>query len=87
LCAVLRQRAPNVKIIIGGAGLETLENSLFKFPDRLKKLKLIDDYITGDAETALVEYVRGNYTYPGINSTSWQPNQFFVQMPATDFSY
>jgi radical SAM superfamily enzyme YgiQ (UPF0313 family) len=86
LCAVLRQQAPGVKIIIGGPGLETLENSLFKFPDRLKKLGLIDDYITGDAETALVEYVRGNYSYPGINSTNWQPNKFFDQLPSPDFS-
>jgi len=86
LCAVLRQQAPEVKIVIGGPGLETLENSLFKFPDRLKKLKLIDDYITGDAETALVEYVRGNYSYPGINSTNWQPNKFFDQLPGPDFS-
>ena len=52
LCAVLRQQAPGVKIVIGGSGLETLENSLFKFPDRLKKLGLIDDYITGDSETS-----------------------------------
>lgn len=86
LCGVLRQRAPNVKIIIGGPGLETLENSLFKFPERLKKLGLINDYITGDAETSLVEYVRGNYNYPGINSTSWQPNKFFDQLPISDFS-
>jgi radical SAM superfamily enzyme YgiQ (UPF0313 family) len=86
LCAVLRQQAPGVKIVIGGSGLETLENSLFKFPDRLKKLGLIDDYITGDSETALVEYVRGNYLYPGINSTNWQPNKFFDQLPSPDFS-
>jgi radical SAM superfamily enzyme YgiQ (UPF0313 family) len=86
LCAVLRQQAPTVKIVIGGSGLETLENSLFKFPDRLKKLGLIDDYITGDGETSLVEYVRGNYDYPGINSTNWQPNKFFDQLPSPDFS-
>jgi len=86
LCAVLRQHAPGVKIVIGGSGLETLENSLFKFPDRLKKLGLIDDYITGDSETSLVEYVQGNYSYPGINSTSWQPNKFFDQLPGPNFS-
>lgn len=86
LCAVLRQRASNVKIIIGGPGLETLENSLFKFPDRLKNLGLIDDYITGDAEASLIEYVRGNYSYPGINSPNWQPNKFFDQLPDPDFA-
>jgi len=86
LCAVLRQRAPDIKIVIGGPGLETLENSLFKFPDRVKKLGLIDDYITGDSETALVEYVRGNLSYPGINSYSWQPNADFNKLPIPDYS-
>lgn len=86
LCAVLRQRAPAVKIVIGGPGLETLENSLFKFPDRIKRLGLIDDYITGDAETSLVEYVRGNMSYPGINTTGWQPNTEFDKLPIPDFS-
>ena len=86
LCAVLKHRAPTIKIIIGGPGLETLENSLFKFPDRLKKLGLIDDYITGDGETSLVEYVRGNSNYPGINTTSWQPNAEFDKLPIPDFS-
>lgn len=85
-CAMLRQRAPGVKIIIGGPGLETLQNSLFKYPDRLKRLNLIDDYITGDAETSLVEYVKGNLNYPGINSSSWQPNSNFDKLPIPDYS-
>jgi hypothetical protein len=86
LCAMLRQRAPDVKIVIGGPGLQTLENSLFKFPDRVKKLGLIDDYITGDGETSLVEYVRGNMSYPGINSYAWQPNTEFNKLPTPDYS-
>lgn len=86
LCAVLRQRAPNVKIVIGGPGLQTLEHSLFKFPDRIQRLGLIDDYITGDAETSLVEYVKGNRSYPGINSWSWVPNAEFDKLPMPDYS-
>jgi radical SAM superfamily enzyme YgiQ (UPF0313 family) len=86
LCAVLRQQAPDIKIVIGGPGLQTLENSLFKFPDRVKKLGLIDDYITGDGETSLVEYVRGNLSYPGINSYAWQPNLNFNNLAMPDYS-
>jgi radical SAM superfamily enzyme YgiQ (UPF0313 family) len=86
LCAVLRQRAPNTKIVIGGPGLQTLDNSLFKFPDRVKKLGLIDDYITGDGETSLVEYVQGNLSYPGINSYTWQPNSNFNDLATPDYS-
>lgn len=86
LCAVLRQKAPGRKIIIGGPGLETLQGSVFKYPDRLKRMGLIDDYITGDAEASLVEYVNGNLDFPGINNTSWQPNPNFQQLPIPDFS-
>lgn len=86
LCAMLRHKNPNCKIIIGGPGLETLENNFFKYPDRLKRLGLIDDYITGDAETSFVEYVKGNEDFPGINSTNWQPNVNFDQFPAPDYS-
>jgi radical SAM superfamily enzyme YgiQ (UPF0313 family) len=86
LCAMLRQRAPDIKIVIGGPGLQTLENSLFKFPDRVKKLGLIDDYITGDSEISLVEYVRGNLSYPGINSYTWQPNLNFSNLAMPDYS-
>jgi len=86
LCAVLRQTAPDVKIVVGGPGLETLENSLFKYPERLKKLGLIDDYITGDGELSLVQYALGNTNYPGINSTNWIPNTNFKNSPRPDFS-
>lgn len=86
LCAMLRQKNPDFSIIIGGPGLETLKNTFFKYPDRLKKLGLIDDYITGDAETSLVEYVNGNRDFPGINSTSWQPNKNFDLLPAPDYT-
>jgi radical SAM superfamily enzyme YgiQ (UPF0313 family) len=86
LCAALKQKSPDTKIVIGGPGLETLENSLFKFPDRVKKLGLIDDYITGDADTSLVEYVRGNLSHPGINSWAWKPNDNFNSLPPPDYS-
>ena len=86
LCAVLRQKAPDVQIVIGGPGLQTLENSLLKFPDRVKRLGLIDDYITGDGEVSLVEYIKGNLDYPGINTPIWEPIKTFDQLPMPDYS-
>lgn len=85
LCARLRHYAPNVRIVIGGPGLQTLENSLIKYPDRLKNLGLIDDYITGDAETSLVNYVLG-VDSPGVNSIDWVPNKDLNDSPIPDFS-
>jgi radical SAM superfamily enzyme YgiQ (UPF0313 family) len=86
LCAMLKQHMPDCHIVIGGPGLETLANSLFKYPDRLRQMGLIDGYITGDAELSLVEYVKKNFSYPGINSTQWQPNANFDEMPMPDYS-
>lgn len=86
LCAFLKQKYPDVKIIIGGPGLETLENSFFKYPDRLKRLKLIDDYIVGDAQHALVEYVKNNLNVAGINSNQWDPDPEFNDHPMPDYS-
>lgn len=86
LCAVLRQKCPQATIVIGGPGLETLENNIFKFPDRLKQLGLIDDYIVGDAETSLVKYVQGSKDWHGVNNTDWRPNANFDQLPIPDYS-
>lgn len=74
LCAAIKQRNPDVKIVIGGPGLQVLSGAMtFNFPDHLKRRNLIDDYIIGDAEESFVEYVKGNLNYPGINSNTWKP--------------
>lgn len=86
LCAMFKHRTPNVEIIIGGPGLQTLENTLFKFPDRLRRLGFIDGFITGDAENSLVEYIRGNKDYPGINSFDWRPVENFEQSPVLNYT-
>jgi radical SAM superfamily enzyme YgiQ (UPF0313 family) len=86
LCAMFRHRTPDVELIIGGPGLQTLENTLFKFPDRVKRLGLIDGFITGDDEQSLVEYVRGNKDFPGINSFDWRPVENFEQSAIPNYA-
>ena len=86
LSALLKQQYPKVKIVIGGPGLSTLENGSTKFPDRLKSLGYIDDYITGDAEQSLVEYVKGNKNFPGINSHQWSSLKDINNQPYPDYS-
>jgi len=87
LCAALRQKSPDTKIIIGGPGLQLLSGMIdFSFPAKLKKKGLIDDYISGDGEISLVEYVKGNLNYPGINSSQWQPVDDLNSLPMPDYS-
>lgn len=54
---------PDIKIVIGGGGIATD----FSFPEKLKKDGIIDAYIRGEGEHALVELLKGNVVYPGIN--------------------
>jgi radical SAM superfamily enzyme YgiQ (UPF0313 family) len=66
---------PEIQIIIGGAGafgsgLVTNEKT---YTTTLKNQKLIDYYISGDGDIALVELIKGNVDYPGINTLSWKP--------------
>jgi radical SAM superfamily enzyme YgiQ (UPF0313 family) len=87
LCLVLRQLCPEIKIVIGGPGIKHLVadyNSTFR--TSIKKLKLIDDWIAGDGDQALVEYVKGNHAYPGINSDSWQRIADLDSLPYPDWT-
>jgi hypothetical protein len=87
LCASIRQRNPSIKIVIGGPGLQVQSGAmLFDYPTKLKRLGLIDDFISGDGENSIVEYVKGNYDYPGINSANWAPVNNLNDLPIPDYS-
>lgn len=63
LAIAIKKRNPNIKIVIGGGGIATD----FTFPETLYKQKIIDAFIRGEGEHALVELLNGNIRYPGIN--------------------
>jgi hypothetical protein len=82
LCVALRQQASHVKIVLGGPGLQLLSGAMdFGYAATLKRKKLIDDFISGDGEISIVEYVQGNMDYPGINSSNWQPVDNINNLP------
>lgn len=85
LCSVLRTMAPDVKIVIGGPGLQTLEEKNVVYPERLKQINLIDDYIVGDADFTFVEYVK-NQNMSGANTLEWKPVEEFDTLPMPDYS-
>lgn len=62
----------NIKIILGGQGIAsgTLHSSL-SFAENLLEHKLIDFYIKSEGEQSLVELLKGNLNYPGINSSTF----------------
>lgn len=73
LCHSLKHKSPDTRIVIGGAGIRNFvgENNL-DFCYDLKKQKLIDDFVVGDADETFVDFIRGNKNLPGINTIEWK---------------
>lgn len=87
LCLILRQLCPHAKIVIGGPGIKyNVANSIDKFRNNIRDKGLVDDWIAGDGDQSLVEYINGNYTYPGINSDVWIPTSDLDSLPYPDWS-
>lgn len=68
----LKDVKPDIQIIIGGSGIKKfIADNNNSYCEDLKQLGLIDHYIMGDGELALVEYLRGNLSYNGIDTNTW----------------
>lgn len=87
LCYHLKTISPDLKILIGGSGIKSfIAESTINFAEMLKSKGYIDDYINGDGEYSIVEYLKGNTSYPGINSGTWEAIQDLNVLPYPDFS-
>jgi radical SAM superfamily enzyme YgiQ (UPF0313 family) len=65
----LRKIDPTTRIVIGGAFAQEIFENPNKFSNYTKEAF---DLIIGDAELSIVEYLKENFNYPGINSPSAQ---------------
>lgn len=85
----LRSRT-SATIVIGGQGMIKSENTSFNknpyFAKELLQQGLINYYVQGEAEKALPELLKGNVTYPGINSDQYAQRSTMDAVPAYDFS-
>lgn len=87
LCYHLKTIRPDLKIVIGGSGIKSfIAETKINFAEILINHGYINDYINGDGEYSIVEYLRENYNYPGINSVNWQAITDLNQLPYPDFS-
>lgn len=62
------------KIVIGGAGISTngIASKFNDFGAELLDQNLIDNFIRGDGEYALIELLKDNTNYPGINNDTYK---------------
>jgi tRNA A37 methylthiotransferase MiaB len=96
---IVRQHFPDIKIIIGGAGIVNpdAEDSFYhpvaqpgqiSFAEKLLQNNQIDFYIQGDAEHAFLEFLKGNQDFVGINQPTWRQltNSDLVDLEYPDYS-
>jgi len=96
---IVRQHLPNIKIIMGGAGIvnadaedssghPVAQPGQISFAEKLLRNKEIDFYIQGDAEHAFLEFLKGNYDFVGINQPTWQQltNSDLLTLEYPDYS-
>jgi len=87
LCYHLKTIKPDLKIVIGGSGIKSfIAETTINFAELLRAKGYIDDYINGDGEYSLVEYMSGNLSYSGINSSTWEAIKDLNVLPYPDFS-
>jgi radical SAM superfamily enzyme YgiQ (UPF0313 family) len=75
-----------VKIVLGGQGLSDggIEGSM-GFAKELQKENLIDFWIKSEGERSIVELLKENYTYPGINSDSFDQINNLDEIPFPNY--
>jgi radical SAM superfamily enzyme YgiQ (UPF0313 family) len=89
ICFRLRQKAPHVKIIIGGAGIFNTLESTQNIAETLLQQKQIDFYIKGDGDVSLPDLVlkeSASREVHGVNSVEWQQVPDLNRLPFPDYS-
>lgn len=86
LCFCLRQKNPQVKIVIGGPGAFVSLTSFDNYAQTLRYQKLIDHFVAGDGEVSVVKLLQGQKQYGGVDGTDWHQMATLNDQPIPDFS-
>ena len=86
LCTQIRKLSNTIRIILGGQGLHDvgIMGNQGYANDMLSE-KLCDFYIRSEGEISLVELLKGNSNYPGINSTNFIQNDNLETLPIPNY--
>ena len=86
LCSRIRVLMPDVKIVLGGMGVMKSMTGGLGFGEMMLKDNLTDYYITGEGEHSLVELLKGNENYVGINSPFYKQIDDLDSLAHPDYS-
>lgn len=82
LAIKVKELNPNIKIVIGGGGIATD----FNFAETLHKQKIIDAYIRGEGERAIIHVLNENFNHAGINGNAVEQIDDIENIPYPDYS-
>ena len=86
LCKHLKKNS-NIKIVLGGQGLS--DGGILGmqgFASNMLDQNLADFYIKSEGENSLVELLKGNFSYNGINSDTFTQIENLDSLPLPDYS-
>lgn len=88
LAYYIKKYSPETTVMIGGAGCLEQFTGPSTFADSVLSRGIVDYHVRGDGEHALVELLKGNYNYPGINSVTWKEidREGLAKLPHPDYS-
>jgi len=89
ICLSIRRSLPYTKIVAGGHAITTTE----KYKKRITYLShdlleenLIDYYISGEGEHAIISMLKGEQRVPGLNNSEFKQIKNLNQLPLPDYS-
>ena len=87
LAWMLKRRDSNIRILIGGPGVLHHFSGPSKWAKDLKKYGLIDEFVTGDGEKVLYDYLKAKQEISGLSTDHWDQlsNQEISSMPYPDY--
>lgn len=82
LAIKIKELDPDIKIVVGGGGIATD----FNFAETLHQQKIIDAYIRGEGERAILGVLAGDFDRPGINGKPAEQIDDIDNIPYPDYS-
>ena len=82
LAIKVKELNPKIKIVIGGGGIATD----FTFAETLYQQKIINAYVRGEGERAILSVLEGNFDQPGINGIPAEQIDDIENIPYPDYS-
>lgn len=94
LCSFTRKHLPHKQIVIGGAGVlsskpatDSSQHQIKCYGEDMQERGLVDFWISGEGEQAIIELLQEKTSYPGINSRMYKQINELDNLPFPDYSF